>query len=199
MKLPGHTTVVAYVALFAALGGGAYAAVKLPKNSVGNAQIKKNAVTSAKVKDRSLKAADFAKGQLKAGPQGPKGDAGAPGAPGAPGTPGTPGTPGDNGAAGSAVAYVHLNSNGTPDMANSKNITGSIKPSATIGIYCVQVAAPFANVVATTDYSSLSGFVSATKSLSSFCTSELPGGNVEFRTFSTSGAATNGSFYATFN
>jgi hypothetical protein len=55
--------------LFAALGGGAYAAVALPKNSVGakqikknavtNAKIGKNAVTGAKVKNASLTGADI--------------------------------------------------------------------------------------------------------------------------------------------
>jgi hypothetical protein len=41
--------VVALVALFVALGGGAYAALKLPANSVGAAQLKKKAVTPAKL------------------------------------------------------------------------------------------------------------------------------------------------------
>ena len=36
------------------LGGTGYAALKLPRNSVGSVQIKKSAVTSAKVKDGSL-------------------------------------------------------------------------------------------------------------------------------------------------
>jgi len=75
--------VVACIALFVALGSGAYAATQLPKNSVGSKQIKKNAVNSAKVKDRSLKVIDFKEGQLPAGPQGPKGEKGATGAAGA--------------------------------------------------------------------------------------------------------------------
>lgn len=75
--------VVACIALFVALGSGAYAATQLPKNSVGSKQIKKNAVNSAKVKDRSLKAVDFKEGQLPAGPQGPQGEKGATGAAGA--------------------------------------------------------------------------------------------------------------------
>jgi hypothetical protein len=53
---PGHATVVAYLALFVALGGVSYAALKLPKNSVGSKQIKANAVKSAKVKNASLRA-----------------------------------------------------------------------------------------------------------------------------------------------
>lgn len=69
--------VISLIALFVALGGSSYAAIKLPKNSVGNKQIKKNAVTSAKVKDASLLAKDFKAGQL---PQGAKGETGATGA-----------------------------------------------------------------------------------------------------------------------
>jgi hypothetical protein len=90
-----YANVVASLALFISLGGGAYAATNLPKNSVGSPQIKdgsvrgadlaNNAVTSAKVKDGSLLSADFKAGQLHAGaqgrtgaqgPVGPKGPAG---------------------------------------------------------------------------------------------------------------------------
>ena len=42
--------VVSMLALFVALGGVSYAALKLPKNSVGSKQIKKNAVKSGKIK-----------------------------------------------------------------------------------------------------------------------------------------------------
>lgn len=54
MKLPSHTTVIAYLALFVALGGSAYAATQLPKNSVGSKQIKPNAVTTAKLKNGAV-------------------------------------------------------------------------------------------------------------------------------------------------
>jgi|SRR5215204_2114185 len=77
--------VISCIALFVALGSGAYAATQLPKNSVGSKQIKKNAVNSAKVKDRSLKAVDFKEGQLPAGPRGPEGPKGTTGATGAAG------------------------------------------------------------------------------------------------------------------
>jgi hypothetical protein len=81
-----YANVVATVALFIALGGASYAALKLPKNSVGPKQLRKNAVTtpkiknntvtSAKVKDNSLQAADFKAGQLPAGSTGPQGPPG---------------------------------------------------------------------------------------------------------------------------
>jgi hypothetical protein len=46
--------VVSVLALFVALGGGAYAATQLPKDSVGAKQLKKNAVTSAKLKNEAV-------------------------------------------------------------------------------------------------------------------------------------------------
>jgi hypothetical protein len=45
MRLPSHTTVIAYVALFASVGtGGAFAATKLSANSVGSREIKPRSV-----------------------------------------------------------------------------------------------------------------------------------------------------------
>jgi hypothetical protein len=90
-----YANVMATVAVFLALGGGAYAAVKLPRNSVGASQLKKNAVSSTKVKNGSLKKDDFAKNQLPAGAPGAVGPAGARGATGpiGPTGPGGPGGP----------------------------------------------------------------------------------------------------------
>jgi hypothetical protein len=45
---------VSLIALFVALGGTTYAAVTLPKNSVGARQIKKNAVTASEVKRNAV-------------------------------------------------------------------------------------------------------------------------------------------------
>jgi hypothetical protein len=77
---------VGYIALFIALGGVSYAALKLPANSVGTKQLKDGAVTGRKVKPNSLLAKDFKAGQLSPGPrglQGPQGNKGDPGAPAA--------------------------------------------------------------------------------------------------------------------
>jgi hypothetical protein len=101
-----YANVVATIALFVALGGGAYAAITLPKNSVGTAQIKPNSINGSKVIDGSLTGKDFAGdlGPGSAGPSGPAGPAGPAGAAGAAGAAGSPGTPGAAGLNGAAIA-----------------------------------------------------------------------------------------------
>lgn len=119
---PSHATVVAYSALFIALGGVSYAAVALPINSVGSKQIKrgavkksdlgKSAVTAAKVKDGSLLSTDFRAGQL---PAGPKGDACLPTIPQCVGPKGDKGDPGTNGTNGATnVTTVSATCTGEP-------------------------------------------------------------------------------------
>lgn len=81
-----HSTAVAYLALFVALGGTSYAAIKLPGNSVGAKQIRGSAVGSAEVRDSSLRSRDFAPGLNLSGPTGAAGPVGPAGAPGAAGT-----------------------------------------------------------------------------------------------------------------
>ncbi len=55
-----YANVMATVAVFLALGGGAIAALRLPAHSVGAKQLKNNAVTGAKVRDHSLSGDDLA-------------------------------------------------------------------------------------------------------------------------------------------
>jgi len=84
-----YSNVIASLALFIALGGVSYAAIKIPANSVGTkqlkkgavtgAKVKKGAVTGAKVKKGSLLARNFKAGQLPRGPQGERGPIGPPG------------------------------------------------------------------------------------------------------------------------
>ncbi len=49
-----YANVMSTLCFFLLLGGGAYAAIKLPKNSVGTKQIKNNAVTGAKIKKGTI-------------------------------------------------------------------------------------------------------------------------------------------------
>jgi len=94
---PSPALAIALLALFVALGGTGYAALNLPRNSVGSKQLRKsavrnvdiasNAVTGAKVRRRSLDSTDFKTDSL---PRGPKGDQGAQGTQGSPGASGSP-------------------------------------------------------------------------------------------------------------
>ena len=91
LSRPRHSTVAAYLALSVALGGTSYAAVTLPKNSVGSKQIKKNAVRSKHVRNHSLLARDFKAGQIPRGASGPQGVRGPQGVPGLQGVQGQTG------------------------------------------------------------------------------------------------------------
>jgi hypothetical protein len=133
-----YANVMATIAAFAALGGTGYAAVSLPKASVGAKQlktgsvtakkIKKGAVGSAAVKDAGLMARDFAAGQLPAGPKGDKGDKG---------------DRGDTGAPGTARAYTYLNEDTCADPSgpctlpatHTKGFLGARRSD--VGIYCL--------------------------------------------------------------
>ncbi len=55
IKTPSPAMVVATVALVIALGGAGYAAVSLPRNSVGTNQLKNFAVTPLKIKNNAIK------------------------------------------------------------------------------------------------------------------------------------------------
>src|SRR5687767_1196565 len=102
VRRPSPALVVASLALLVALSGTGYAAVVLPRGSVGTVQLKNGAVTSPKVKDSSLTLLDVApaaraalKGQVgPPGPQGPKGDKGDKGDTGDRGPAGAAGSPG---------------------------------------------------------------------------------------------------------
>src|SRR4051812_21970023 len=82
-----YANVMATIAVFVALGGSSYAAIKIPRNSVGAGQLRSGAVRSSEIKDRSIRTSDLAtsartslRGQT--GPQGPVGATGATGAQG---------------------------------------------------------------------------------------------------------------------
>jgi hypothetical protein len=107
-RRPNHVTLVAYLALFVALGGSSYAAITLSTGSVKKQHLAKNAVVSKKVKDGSLLAQDFGAGQLPAGPQGPKGDTGDRGLQGEQGPQGEQGLQGVQGPTGPSDAFARV-------------------------------------------------------------------------------------------
>lgn len=110
LRRPTYSQAISTTALFVALGGTSYAAIKLPNNSVGSAQIKSNAVASSEIKNGSVAEKDLAsavRSKLAAGgekgstgAQGPRGDTGATGPAGAKGDTGATGAKGDTGAQG---------------------------------------------------------------------------------------------------
>src|SRR6266508_315584 len=124
---PSPAMLISLLALFVALGGTSYAVSKLPKNSVGSAQVINGSLQKA---DLSKKAVAALKGSR--GPQGPAGAAGAPGPQGATGPPGATGATGPAGAtgpigasglqglAGTARAYGWVSQTGT--VTRSKNV-----------------------------------------------------------------------------
>jgi hypothetical protein len=103
-------TALAFVALFVALSGGAFAALelefKLGRHSVGYKELKRSSITSGKVRNGSLLAIDFKRGQLPAGATGPQGPQGEPGTPGATGGTGAVGAKGETGATGPTAGFV---------------------------------------------------------------------------------------------
>ena len=116
--------VAAGLALFIALSGTSYAALKGPRNSVGTTQLRKGAVTSAKVRDGSLTLRDFNPsdlGQLR-GQVGPAGPAG-------PGGPvGTVGPEGPRGETGAASVVVRRREDGALPAGAFDSMTVSCKP-----------------------------------------------------------------------
>jgi hypothetical protein len=143
-----YANVMSSIAVFVVLGGGAYAATTLPKNSVGSKQIKPNAVTSSKIKNGSLLSSDFKPGQLRAGASGP---AGAAGPAGPAGSAGAAGAKGDKGDPGSALAFARVAADGTLDATRSKNVTVNNHP--TTGVYCLNVPASALSIIAQIDLS----------------------------------------------
>jgi hypothetical protein len=131
LRSPSPAFVLAALALFVALGGSSYAAVKLKKNSVLSSHIKNEQVQSADVKDASLLAQDFGPGQL---PKGDTGDRGSQGERGEPGEQGEPGT-----ARAWALVDNTCTSEGDCFVVRAKNFTAARRIDT--GRYCVKLAA----------------------------------------------------------
>ena len=88
-----YANVMSTLCLFMLLGGGAYAATQLPKNSVGAKQLKSGAVTGQKIKKGTIDSSKLTTATV-AGLKGTQGERGAVGPQGAQGPQGEPGDPG---------------------------------------------------------------------------------------------------------
>jgi hypothetical protein len=100
-----YANVMATIAVFVALGGSSYAALRVTGKQVADRSltgrdVKTGSLTSRQIKDRSLRAKDFRAGQLPAGVQGPQGIAGPQGPDGPKGEKGDTGAKGDAGEVG---------------------------------------------------------------------------------------------------
>jgi hypothetical protein len=140
-RKPSPALVISLIALFVALGGTSYAAATLINGKLIKPHtIAKNRLTNAAIK------------QLK-GNRGPAGPAGSAGPQGPAGPAGPAGPPG---AAGSAVAYAHINADGTLDAAHSKNVSASSNVGT--GVYCATVTVNVVNATSTVDTGGNGGF-----------------------------------------
>ena len=153
---PRHATVVAYLALFVALGGSSYAAISIGSGNIRNSSIRSedigtgqvhssdirnndvqgidianSAIGTTDVKNHSLLATDFAPGQLPAGAQGAQGPQG---------LKGDKGDKGDAGPAGTARGYglvtIPCTVGGSCPVTQGQNATVS---HPFTGVFCIDV------------------------------------------------------------
>lgn len=178
-------TWISLLALFVALSGTAYAAVKVTGKNVVN-----NSLTGADIKNGSIGAADLSSAAKKS----LTGKAGAPGATGAPGQNGAPGANGTNGAAGvnaTTVAHGGLgvdSGNCVVDPFRSLNLASTCVKEGT-GHYTVEVDSAI-NLDARVGTCSLRNTSSGTAA--GFCTLRFASTTtVEVRTYNSSGDPTD--------
>ena len=115
-----YANVMATIAVFLALGGGAYAALKLPANSVGSKQLRKRAVTPTKVAPATVALFKGQKGDKgDKGDSGPQGAQGPQGEQGAQGVQGVQGIQGIQGAPGPSNAYFNATTTGQSSVSIS--------------------------------------------------------------------------------
>jgi hypothetical protein len=124
IRRPSPALIVACVALGITLSGASYAAVVLPRNSVGTAQLKANSVNTFKVANGSIRAIDLVPG-IRVGPRGLTGPAGPAGSAGPAGAAGPAGPTGPTGPGG---RYALVGKDGSI-IAQS----GGISLAATLG------------------------------------------------------------------
>jgi hypothetical protein len=161
---PSPAGVIACLALAIALGGTAFAATALPRNSVGSAQ----------VINGSLKKADLSRATVTAlhGARGPQGIQGVQGPPGPQGAQGVKGAQGAQGVPGSARAYGLVSLAGT--LSRSKNVVAVTRHG--FGVNCIALApsidASQTGAIVTPDYAQdstdLSGSANTEQAIAEF-------------------------------
>lgn len=133
-----YSNVMATFAVFLALGGGAYAAIKLPARSVGAKQLKNKAVTPRKVAPRTIR---VFKGQ--------KGDKGDPGQVGQPGQPGSAAASALMARASVAIPFTNTNTylpvSGFASYSDTESSVTLVSPNAPIVAQDLRVHEPAGN------------------------------------------------------
>ncbi|HET6507397.1 MAG TPA: hypothetical protein VFG42_11470 [Baekduia sp.] len=165
-----YANVVATIALFVALGGTSYAALKLPKNSVGSAQIKTGAVHTGEIADRTIRLGDIslsARGSLR-------GQTGAQGAQGKPGV--------------DAIKHFAVLNSGGVRLRGDATSGGS---AGGVGNYTVGFAEPISGCA----YSATLGTADGSKAPAGRITVNDQGGAVGVQTYDASGAPADLGFH----
>ena len=134
-----YSSVMSTVAVFIALGGISYAAIRLPPNSVGTKQLRAKAVTLKKINPKARKKLTSGKTGARGlqGPQGPQGLQGPAGAPGADGASGAAlltglatGVP--SWTSGSVLRRVPVTGHGDASVSNVLADVASLSPARTL-------------------------------------------------------------------
>jgi hypothetical protein len=160
------TTALVVAVLGATPVGQAAKEQLLPRNSVGNAQLRTNAVTSSKVRNGALLAVDFRRGQLPRGAQGVPGAQGPAGPAGPAGPQGAQGAQGAPGVSGRETIFA----TGVNDSATYKTVS-AICPSgkrALGGGAAIAPASSTAAVALTSSYLSGESWVTAAREFEAF-------------------------------
>jgi hypothetical protein len=204
-----YANVMASVAIFIALGGSSYAALRVtgrdvPKDALTGADIKNltggdvrnNSLTGADVKNKSLTPNDF-KGSVR-GPQGPPGAPGATGVAGATGTKGDIGEPGPRGPAGPANwALVREVNNVIGVFESSASLAGTTvhrRPGRPAGVFCLDfpAGAPLNRLGTTGSVEAEAetgppSFITVTVARGDTCQLHFPGADVVVQTYDFAG------------
>jgi hypothetical protein len=156
LRPPSPALVVAIIALIVACAGTATAAGVLITSS---SQVKAGSINSSDLRNgRAVGLDDLTpRARFRLGAAtGARGPEGARGAQGPAGPRGATGTAGAAGANGSAIAFAHVNPDGTLDDAKSKQVVSSAMVPPATGtprVYCLDlVAGTVGNALATIDY-----------------------------------------------
>ena len=206
-----YANVTATLALFLALGGGAYAASTIDGKDVVNGSLTGGDIKNESVRSKDVKglaSKDFAAGQLPAGqtgpqgPQGPRGASGTNGTNGTNGSPGIPGTPGLVRAGGRVelVAPTFTTPGFDPNEQFGVGSATVTKPAAPTGKYCIDNL-PFTPkvVVASTALSGggIDTFAKAEIGAGGICATGTPDVSVQIQ--DKAGTLTDADFYILIN